>query len=649
MPVAQRNRLDRAVDEQRDHILGDSGAAITLVEFGSYACPYCRAATEHIAAVRARFGTKLRYVYRHQPLVGSRLARPAAELAERAASADEFWSAHNTLMTRSSGLSEDDLATVAHALRLEDEAPAAAADAAARARQRVDEDEAGALASGALITPTFFINGRRYDGPWDDGSLAEAMQGTLSHRVQAAALDFASWAPSAGLLLSLAALIALALSNSALNAPFAGLWRQPFGVALGTVLFSMPVIEWINDGLLTLFFLVVGLEVKREFTVGCLANRSAAALPIASAIGGMLTPAILYTLVIPSGVWSNGWGVPMATDTAFAVALLASLGARVPIDLRVFLTAAAIVDDIGSIAVVGVFYSGAVQVHWLIGAIVVCAGLAVLNYARVYNFLPYLFLGTVLWACVHASGLHATMSGVIVALFVPTRSVPNLQALIVQASSIMAAEDRRTESRSRISPSPHAIRALSAIHERLESPADRVLRHAAAPVSFLILPLFALANAGVTITPTVFTGHVRLIAAIMTALAIGKPLGFVLGGRMAVALGWATKPASYNWRQLTGAGAIAGVGFTMSLFITAVAYHSEADFTAAKLAVLAGSAVAALAGCLILMLWRAPREPNSKPGLRSRRAPECEVSGSHPPSACLRRRRPSRLSVPVIP
>lgn len=429
MPVAQRNRLDRPVDEQRDHILGGPGAVITLVEYGSYACPYCRAATEHIAAVRARFGPRLRYVYRHQPLVGSTLARPAAELAEHAATAEAFWSAHDTLMTRSAGLTEEDLSAVAQAMRLDEQAPDEAAAATIRARRRVDEDEVSGLASGALITPTFFINGRRYDGPWDDGSLAEAMQGTLSHRVQAAALDFASWAPSAGVLLSLAALLALGLSNSGFNTAFTGLWRQPFGVAIGSGLFSMPVLEWVNDGLLTLFFLVVGLEVKREFTVGCLTNRRAAVLPIASAIGGMLIPPVLYTLVIPPGTWSDGWGVPMATDTAFAVALLVSLGDLVPVDLRVFLTAAAIVDDIGSIGVVAVFYSGAVQAEWLAAAAVVCVALAALNCARVYSFLPYLILGAVLWACVHASGLHATMTGVILAFFIPTRPAPTFRRL----------------------------------------------------------------------------------------------------------------------------------------------------------------------------------------------------------------------------
>ena len=420
------NRLDRPVDERFDHILGPPSAAITLVEYGSYACPYCRAANERIAEVRDQFGDRMRYVFRHRPLTGVELARRAAELVERAPDPKRFWDEHVKLMTRSEILTEDDLEAVARDLGVPADCGPADDPAAIRAKARVDADEASAAASGALFTPTFFINGRRYDGPWDESALADAMLGTLGHRVRSAALDFASWGPSAGVLLLLATLIAVALTNTALGPGFAAFWEQKLGFVFAGGGFSLSLLHWINDGLLTLFFLVVGLEIKREFTVGHLSGWRSAALPVAGAIGGMVAPAALYLLIAPPGPWTHGWGVPMSTDTAFAVALIVMLGSRVPVELRIFLTAAAIVDDLGAIAAVAVFYSGELHLAYLMPAAVLVGALAMLNRSHVYTLAPYVAVGVALWACVMASGLHPTLAGVILALFIPTRPPPNL-------------------------------------------------------------------------------------------------------------------------------------------------------------------------------------------------------------------------------
>jgi Na+:H+ antiporter, NhaA family len=599
------NRLDRPVDQVRDHVLGAPDAEITLVEYGSYACPYCRVANEQIARVRDQFGDRVRYVFRHRPLTDSELARRAAELVERANDPKQFWDAHIDLMTRSETLTEDDLRVVANDLGLAQEDPAEAAEAARRARARVAADEQSARASGVTITPTFFINGRRYDGPWDESSLADAMLGRLGHRVRSAALDFASWGPSAGVLLLLATLLAVALTNSPLGTAFAALWEEEFGVVIGAAGFRMSVQHWVNDGLLTIFFLVVGLEIKREFTVGHLATWRAAALPVAAAIGGMVAPALLYLAVLPAGPWSHGWGVPMATDTAFAVALIVMLGERVPIGLRIFLTAAAIVDDIGAIVVVALFYSGDLHLGYVAAAVAISAALALLNRSHVYRVLPYALLGVVLWACVHAAGLHATLAGVLLALFIPTRPPPNLQALMTQADQILAAEASHGSEVLRHGPSAPALRALDEIHDRLESPADRLLRHAGARSSYLVLPLFALANAGVALTPDVFSGHQPLLLAILLGLTVGKPLGLVAASALAVGLRIALKPNEYSWRQLAGAGALAGIGFTMSLFIAGQAFPAAADFGAAKVAVFAASILSAIIG--VAVLWRPRR------------------------------------------
>jgi len=601
--AADSNRLDRPVDATRDHVLGSAAAPITLVEYGSYDCPHCRAANERITEVRGRFGERLRYVFRHRPVTGSERARRAAEIVERAHDPQQFWDAHVALMTRSAALSDEDLAAVAADLESSDEATRATLEE--QAKTRVDEDMASARASGVRFTPTFFINGRRYDGPWDESSFTDAMLGSFGHRVRTAALSFASWAPSAGLLLLLASIVAVLLTNSAAGPAFERWWQTEAGLSFGAVDFRLSLLHWVNDALLTLFFLVVGLEIKREFTVGHLASKRSAALPIAAAIGGMAAPALVYSLLVPNGAWSHGWGVPMATDTAFAVALIAMLGSRVPIELRIFLTAAAIVDDIGAILVVAVFYSSALDLAALGLALVAVLALAWLNRSSVYRVTPYLLLGIVLWACVHEGGLHATLAGVLLAAFIPTRPPPDYRTLMLQAETILTAEAQHGGEQYRHGPSEPALQAIDAIHDRLESPADRMLRTFGPRSSYLVLPVFALANSGVALDAAAVGEHGGLMLAIGAGLVLGKPLGFVGASWLAVRLGLAEKPSAYNWHQLVGAGALAGIGFTMSLFIAGQAFPVAADFVAAKIAVFTASIVSALIG--VAVLWGAAR------------------------------------------
>ena len=604
------NRLDRPADSTRDHVLGAPTAAITLVEYGSYDCPHCRAANARIAEVRDQLGDRVRYVFRHRPISGSELARRAADLVEQAATPDEFWSAHVSLMTRSRTLTEEDLRAVADDLRLGENPPDVAAALEADARARVDADVASSHASGVRFTPTFFINNQRYDGPWDEVSFTDAMLGSLGHRVRTAALGFASWAPSTGLLLLLATLLAVIVTNTDAGPAFTRFWETEFGLSFGDAAFRLSLVHWVNDALLTVFFLVVGLEIKREFTVGHLATRRSAALPIAAAVGGMVVPALIYVSLVHGGPWAHGWGVPMATDTAFAVALIAVMGPRVPVELRIFLTAAAIVDDIGAIIVVAIFYSDTLNVAALSGALAAVGFLVVLNRSGVYRVTPYVITGVVLWACVHAGGLHATLAGVLLAAFIPTRKSPDYRALVLQAEAILSAEASRGGEQFRLGPSEPALRELDAIHDRIESPADRLLRNVAPNSSYLVLPIFALANAGVVLAAEILTGHGRLMAAIVFGLAIGKPAGFILACWMAVKLGVAEKPAAYSWRQLAGAGALAGIGFTMSLFIAGQAFPAMSDFAAAKIAVFSASVLSAIIG--VAMLWGAPSQDIEK-------------------------------------
>ena len=610
---ARPAKLDRPVDSRQDHILGSPDADITLVEYGSYACPHCQAAHEIIAGLRDRFGDRMRYVFRHRPIVGSDNAKRAAELVEYASkTTGRFWTVHDALMKLGPAVTDGDFERIALEVDLpardkSDEAPWQAAEA------RVAEDNHSAERSGVLETPTFFIKGRRYEGPWDESSLAEAMLGSLGHRLHAASLDFVRWAPSAGLSLLLMSVIAVLLANSQFGPAFESWWGESFGFQLDGRTFALPLLEWVNDGLLSIFFLVVGLEIKREFTVGRLATRRAAALPVVAALGGMIMPALIYLFIVPPGPLHGGWGMTIATDTAFAVALIVLLGDRVPVELRVFLTAAVIMDDLVAIALIAFFYTDAIDPQYLLASVAVTGLLGTFNRWGVYRSLPYAVVGMVLWACLHGAGIHATLAGVILALVTPTRPPANLRALMAQTEEVIRAEIKRAkEAVMQHGPSEPALQALDVIHDRIESPASKLLRSVEPWSSYVVLPIFALANAGVVWSLGVFEGHGRLMWGIILGLVLGKPIGIFTAAWLGAHFGIAEKPAAYSWRQLLGAGALAGIGFTMSLFIAGQAFQNPRDYVAAKIAIFIASLVAGVTG--VLILWpRRTEETQRRP------------------------------------
>lgn len=594
-------RLTAPFDPSRDHFIGDADAPIVLIEYGSYSCKHCHAAHEVIADLRDRFGDRMLYAFRQLPIKGSETARPAAELAEFAGLVgDDFWLVHDELMRRGPDFADGELDEVASKYGLDLDG-AEAAEGRNQASARVDEDRATARASAARATPTFFINGRKYEGAWDENALAEAMLGSLGHRFHSAALDFVRWGPSTGLLLLVMSVLAIFLVNSPAGPAFEHFWHSITGIQLGDLAFKLPLLDWINHGLLAVFFLVVGLEIKREFTVGHLATRRSAMLPVAASIGGMVVPALIYIAFLSGTPLSHGWGVPIATDTAFAIALIVLLGDRVPVELRVFLTAAVIVDDLIAIAVVAVFYSSEISLIFMVLSIGVVIALVMFNRWNVYRPLPYAVGGVVLWYFLHEAGLHATLAGVLLAVVTPTRPPGNLPALLAQAENILTEEMRRSgESVLRHGPSEPALRELDAIHDRIESPADKLLRHLEPWSSYFVLPIFALANAGVALTGDVFSGHGMLMSAIILGLLVGKPVGILLFAYAAVKFGFADKPPEYNWRQVLGVGALAGIGFTMSLFIAGQAFPVAGDFAAAKIAVFIASILAGAVGTAIL-------------------------------------------------
>jgi NhaA family Na+:H+ antiporter len=350
---------------------------------------------------------------------------------------------------------------------------------------------------------------------------------------------------------------------------------------------------------LTIFFFVVGLEIKREFTVGHLASFRSGALPVIASLGGIVLPAVIYAALAPAHL-RHGWGIPIGTDTAFAVALIVLLSDRVPIELRVFLTAAVIIDDIVAIVVIALFYSGEIATIYLVASAVVLLLLIVFNRAGVYGALPYAVCGIVLWFFLHEAGLHATLAGVILAVLIPTRPPANLKALLAQAATVIHEEDLHRGEAMRPGPSEPALRMLDTMHSRIESPADKLLRSVEPWSSYLVLPIFALANAGVAWSTDVFQQNGRLMVAITLGLVVGKSIGIVTAAWLAVRSGIAVKPEAYSWRQLIGAGALGGIGFTMSLFIAGLAFPNSADYAAAKIAIFIASFIAAVLGTIIL-------------------------------------------------
>lgn len=595
--------LEPQVNLVSDNVLGPADAEMTLVEYGSYACHRCHAVHEVIEQLRDRFGDQMRYVFRQLPGEDNPAAVRAAELALYAGeTTGQFWPVHEALMERGPELSDADLEEIAREFGLPPRGPETEA-AHAKASARVRDDMASARKSGALATPAFFINGKRYRGAWDVSSLADAMLGTLGHRIQSAAFQFVGWGPSSGLLLGLATLLALGFSNSPLAGMFNAFWDTALGFQFGNGHFAHSLLHWVNHGLLTIFFVVVGLEIKREFTVGHLKSFRSGALPVLGALGGILLPALIYMAIAPAEL-RHGWGIPIGTDTAFAVALIVLLGTRVPIELRVFLTAAVIIDDVVAIAIIAFFYTGELAWGYLLAGGGVSVLLLLFNRVGIHGVLPYVAGGVVLWFLLHEAGLHATLAGVIVAMLMPTRPPANMKALLAQAAAVIHEEDSHTGEAMRSGPSEHALSTLDAIHDRMESPADKVLRSVEPWSSYFVLPVFALANAGVEWSSGVFEEHGRMMLAIAVALVLGKSVGIIAASWLAVRSGIARKPEAYSWRQLAGAGALGGIGFTMSLFIASQAFADAETYAAAKIAIFIASIVAAIVGVCILFPQR---------------------------------------------
>jgi Na+:H+ antiporter, NhaA family len=390
---------------------------------------------------------------------------------------------------------------------------------------------------------------------------------------------------------------ALALANSPLSEDFLAFWRTPVGLRVGSFEFIHSLRHWINDGLMTIFFFVVGLEVKREISIGELRDVRSAALPLAAALGGMFVPAMIYLYLMWGAAGQSGWGIPMATDIAFVVGCLAVLGSRVPRSLRVLLLSLAIADDVGAILVIAIGYAGELHLWALAGGGVGIGLILFLTRLGVRSYLIYVLIGTGVWFGFHESGVHATIAGVILGLLTPAHPLVgrHLLAQFVDAfGDFLQGESWQDTQRRHLM----LLSVRRAARETI-APLERVETVLHPWVSFVIMPLFAFANAGVPIQISGFSDPVAM--AIMAGLCIGKPVGIFLFSWLAVRLGVARLPEGVSWIILLAGGILAGIGFTMSLFIAGLAL-SGGILQAAKIGILAGSALCAVIG-MVLLRW----------------------------------------------
>jgi Na+:H+ antiporter, NhaA family len=406
-----------------------------------------------------------------------------------------------------------------------------------------------------------------------------------------------------GSVLLLFGIAALALANSPLAAAYAGIWQVPLTVRITDHSLSLTLHQWINDGLMAVFFLLVGLEIKRELVVGELATVRKATLPIACAIGGMIVPGAIYWLFNPIGFGARGWGIPIATDIAFALGALALIAPGAPIAARVFLTALAIVDDMGAVLIIATFYSEAIA--W--GALGV-AGLLVLvlfgfNAIGVRRLWPYLLVGVALWYFVHQSGVHSTVAGVALAFAIPTRTRTNAQQFSLEARSLLDRFDQ-TESGDFIvltsKGQQEALFALEYATEGVTAPILRLEQGLHQFSAFVVMPLFAFANAGVKLGLPI--QHPEIAIGALVGLIMGKPLGIMAAALLTVMSGAAKLPRGVGWTSLLGYAWLAGIGFTMSLFIAMLAFDETSPIDAAKFGILVGSLVAGVAGAIVLRI-----------------------------------------------
>jgi NhaA family Na+:H+ antiporter len=608
-------RLLRPIDRRRDHVRGQGGRGErTVVVYGDFLCPYCRRLRAVLQRLRESLGERLAYVFRHFP---NERAHPGAELlaiaSEAASRQGRFWDLYDALYSREPPIGRDTLMELARGIGL-DMAKFEKDLADPALKRRVEQDLADGRANGVTGTPTLFVDGLRYDGAWDFQSMLEALERPLGAQVQRSARAFANLPTSAGLVLLIAAAAALVFANTSLAPLYRSLVGAEIGLGPPGAQLSLSVGEWCSEGLLAVFFLILGLEIRRELTSGSLTDPRAAAAPVLAAIGGTLVPALIYLAFNP-GPTRAGWPAPTDTGVAFVLAVLAVFGSRVSADLKVFVAAYAVADDVISILVLAIFYPHALHPEWLLAAVGVIGAMVLLSRGRVYAAWPYVVATLGLWLCLHLAGVGGALAGVALAALLPPRHEPNVGPLLAQAATALSElehaekELKRAGEKRRLRQEPvwdFASRNLTAAAQRLLSPAERAERTAEPWSTYLILPLFAFTASGVSLAADLSAPDAwRVFLGAGLGLWLGKPLGVALAVWGAARARLAVLPAAASPLAFVAAAMLCGIADPLSLLMADKALP-EGYAAIAKIGLLAASLLSAVFGGLVLVLSGSP-------------------------------------------
>ena len=407
-----------------------------------------------------------------------------------------------------------------------------------------------------------------------------------------------------GVLLFICALLAMIIANSPFSTYYFEFWHLDFGITIGDKFIGMSLAHWLNDVFMSIFFLIVGLEIKREFLFGELVGIKKASFPVLAALGGMIVPGMIFLSLNFGTPSQSGFGIPMATDIAFALGVIILLGKMVPVALKVFLVTLAVADDLGAIIVIGVFYTNGFNVLWFVIALVMIGILILFNKKDVRILWPYLLVGLFLWLSVYNTGIHATIAAVALAFTIPVRPKINGDEFMDKISSsfvpLFIAKDKDRNSILLDKMQVDVLNSIVRGSKNVQNPLLR-LEHALAPwSSLLIMPLFGFANAGVAISSDINFNVDHIFLGILLGLVIGKPLGILSFTFICDKLGLAQKPKNVSWIHILGAGMLAGIGFTMSIFVSNLAFANAANIDLSKLSILISSSLAALLGSLFI-------------------------------------------------
>lgn len=403
-----------------------------------------------------------------------------------------------------------------------------------------------------------------------------------------------------GVLLFIATIAAVIVANSALSESYFALWNMALGVTLGGHTISMDLMHWINDGLMALFFLMVGLEIKRELLIGELSSVQKASFPIIAAIGGMAIPALVYVSFNMDD--PKGFGIPMATDIAFALGILMLLGKKVNPALKLFLVALAVVDDLGAVIVVATVYTSEIHAEYFLHAGLVYALIWILNLKKVTMLMPYLLLGIALWIFIHSIGVHATIAGVLLAFAIPISSKVDEKEFIESTNESVKEFEEHMDSIPILNH--HQIDALEDIaynYDKVQNPLVKLEHQLHGLSAFFIMPLFAFSNAGVILDFSAVSQNLMIVLGVVFGLIIGKPIGIVGFTYLAQKLKLVKKPDDLGWDEIIAVGFLGGIGFTMSIFITQLAFLDQSVIAAVKLGIFFASFIAGIIGVVLIL------------------------------------------------